>query len=278
MRRQTNNRHANRFFVATIPLFFCLVIGPTGCFGRSSKSPAGDPEQMSRSEYDLARDLWLRQGRPREALEHALRSSELDERNYEASHIVALIYLEFCQAGPDNCRLREAERHARRALETKPDFREARNTLGVVLIHAKRYGDAIGVLKPLTEDMLYVTPENAWGNLGWAYLESGALDRAIDALRRSVAAQPNFCVGNYRLGVAYEKKGELEQAVQVLDAALGTPDPRCKGLQDAYLARGRAELKLGRREAAESDLGHCADLSRSTRAGKECGSILGKLK
>ncbi len=233
---------------------------------------------MSRSEYDLARDLWLRQGRPREALEHALRSSELDEQNYEAGHLVALLYLEFCQAGPDSCRLADAERYARRALDTKPDFREARNTLGVVLIHAKRYRDAIAVLKPLTEDMLYVTPEIAWGNLGWAYLESGALERAIDALRRSVAAQPNFCVGNFRLGVAYEKKGELEQAVRALDAALGTDQPRCKGLQDAYLARGRAELKLGRGEAAKSDLGHCAELSRSTRAGKECDSILRKLK
>jgi len=278
MRQASSIPQAGRLRVASFELFLCLALGLTGCFGRSSKTPASDPEQQSRSEYDLARDLWLRQARPREALEHALRSCELDDRNYEAEHIVALLYLEFCQAGPDNCRLKEAERHARRALETKPDFREARNTLGVILIHAKRYADAIAVLKPLTEDMLYVTPENAWGNLGWAYLESGALDRAIDALRRSVAAQPNFCVGNFRLGVAYEKKGELEQAVQALDAALGTAEPRCKGLQDAYLARGRAELKLGRGEAAKSDLGRCVELSRSTRAGKECDSILRKLK
>jgi type IV pilus assembly protein PilF len=255
-----------------------LAVGLLGCAGPASKTPTGDPEQMSRSEYDVARDLWLRQGRPREALGHALRSTELDDRNHEALHLVALIYLDFCQAGPDSCRLPEAEQYARRALSAREDFREARNTLGVILIHEKKYSDAILVLKPLTEDILYVTPENAWGNLGWAYLESGAFERAVDALRRSVAAQPNFCVGNYRLGLAHQKRGEHALAMAALDAALGTDQPRCKSMQEAYLARGRAALALGRGDSARSDLAHCVELSHSTQVGKECASILQKLK
>ncbi|HWZ88067.1 MAG TPA: tetratricopeptide repeat protein, partial [Polyangiaceae bacterium] len=153
---------------------------------------------MSESEYDIARDLWLRRNQAREALAHALKAVELDDSNADAAHLVALLYLDFCSRGPAECRLGEAEKHARLALTDKPDFREAKNTLAVVLIHEKRYPDAIAVLTPLTEDILYQTPENAWGNLGWAYLEQGAFDRAIDALKRSVAAQPLFCVGSYR--------------------------------------------------------------------------------
>ena len=84
---------------------------------------------MSESEYDIARDLWLRRNQPREALAHALKAVDLDEGNAEAAHLVALLYLDFCSRGPTECRLSEAEKHARLALRNKPDFREAKNTL-----------------------------------------------------------------------------------------------------------------------------------------------------
>ncbi|HEX9622481.1 MAG TPA: hypothetical protein VF989_20195, partial [Polyangiaceae bacterium] len=74
---------------------------------------------MSESEYDIASDLWLRQNRPREALEHALDAVELNEDNAEAHHLVALVYLDFCGRNADECRLSDAELHARRALELR---------------------------------------------------------------------------------------------------------------------------------------------------------------
>jgi len=233
---------------------------------------------MSRSKYDMATDLWLRQGRPREALEHALEAVELDDENFEAAHLVALIYLDFCRQSSTDCRLAEAERFARRAVEIEPEFREGKNTLGVVLIHRKRFDEAIAILKPLTADILYQTPENAWGNLGWAYLESGRLKLAIDALRRSVAAQPLFCVGNYRLGLAYERNGQPRLALEAFTRALETDDPRCKRMQAAYAARGHVQLRLGAREPAREDFERCAKMSSTTDAGKECSSMLGKLK
>lgn len=251
-----------------------------GCNGgQGARNPGGgDPVRMSESEYDIARDLWLRQHRSRDALGHALKALELDEENADAAHLVALIYLEFCSAGPADCRLAEAEKYARQAIASRKDYREAVNTLGVILVHQKRYDDAISVLKPLTADMLYQTPENAWGNLGWAYLEKGQLDPAIDALSRSVAAQPLFCVGNYRLGLALERKGQLTQALDAYGSAVETEAPGCAGLQDAFLARGRVLERLGRGGEARSDLERCVELSPKTEAGKECRSMLAKLK
>ena len=258
-----------------------LLLGTvaTACGGRGANTPeGGDPDRMSDSEYDIARDLFLRQRKPREALEHALKAIELNEDNYEAAHMVALVYLGLCSVGKDECRLRDAEKYARLAIDAKKDFREAKNTLGVILIHQKRYDDAIGVLKPLSEDILYQTPENAWGNLGWAYLEKGRLDFAIDALRRSIAAQPMFCVGNYRLGMAHEKKRELTEALEAYTRALETEAAPCKSLQDAYLGRGRVLVRLGRSGDPQADLRKCKELSAATPAGKECSSILAKLK
>ncbi|HKO53495.1 MAG TPA: tetratricopeptide repeat protein [Polyangiaceae bacterium] len=233
---------------------------------------------MSESEYDIARDLWLRRNQPREALAHALKAVELHEGNAEATHLVALLYLDFCSQGPAQCRLSDAEKHARLALRDKPDFREARNTLAVVLIHEKKYAEAISVLKPLTEDILYQTPENAWGNLGWAYLEQGSFDLAIDALKRSVAAQPLFCVGSFRLGLAFERKQELTTALDAFTRALETEAPGCNSLQEAFAARARVRIKLGDSDAARTDLDRCTALSGKTNVGKECSSMLQKFK
>lgn len=259
-----------------VPLLLGLL-GPLGCAGAAGEGPA-DPDRMSESEYDIARDLWLRRNSPRQALDHALKAAELDEENADAAHLVALLYMDFCSRSSDECRLKDAESYARRAIAVRPDYREATNTLGVILIHQKRYPDAIAVLRPLTEDILYQTPENAWGNLGWAQLEGGQLDAAIDSLRRSIAAQPLFCVGLYRLGLAYERRREDTAASEVLTRALETPAPGCNALQDAYSARARVELRLGNRDSARADLERCTELSRKTSVGKECSSMLQKLK
>ena len=188
-------------------VFAALACWPIAC------APPPDPdspqvqddETQSNAQYQLALGIFER-GKPREALDHALRALELNEENQDAAYLIALIYLSFCQAAPADCHLEEAARHARRALQIRSDFREAQNLLGVVYIHQKKYDDAVTVLRPLSEDILYRTPENAWGNLGWAYLELGKHDDAIRALERAVAAEPNFCVGHYRLGLAYVAK------------------------------------------------------------------------
>ena len=239
---------------------------------------ARDPVRMSESEYDIARDLWLRRNQPREALAHALKAVELDDGNAEAAHLVALLYLDFCSRGPAECRLNEAEKNARLAMTDKPDFREAKNTLAVVLINEKRYVDAIAVLKPLTQDILYQTPENAWGNLGWAYLQQGSYDAAIDALKRSVAAQPLFCVGSFRLGLAFEHKQELTSALDAFTRALETEAPGCNELQDAFAARARVREKLGDLDSARADLDRCVALSGKTDTGQECSSMRQKFK
>jgi len=258
--------------VAAIPLVVACAAG------QANGPSAQDPGRQAEAEYDLAKDLWLQRGQPREALSHALKAVELDDENGEAEHLVALLYLDFCARSAQECRLPEAEKHARRALSLRPNLREARNTLGVILIHAKRPADAVSLLRPLADDILYPTPEKAWGNLGWAYLELGQLDPAIDALRRSIAAQPLFCVGSYRLGLAYQRKGELQAALDALTRALETEAPECSQLQDALSARAEVNARLGRAAEHQADLTRCVALSGSTTTGKNCRSMLEKLK
>lgn len=255
------------------------LVGATFVSGCASSAPVGDPTRMSESEADIAIDLWQVRGQPREALEHALRAVELDPDNADAAHLVALIYLDFCgHSALDECHLNQAEKHARQAIAARSGFLEAQNTLAVILVHQKRHEEAVAVLKPLTANILYRTPEIAWGNLGWAYLEMGRYEEAIRALRRAVAAQPLFCVGNYRLGLAHAKARHLREAIDAFDRALETDAPGCNALQDAYLERARVHLALGEIEHTRADLDRCLGLHKGTPAGKECGRMLSKLQ
>jgi len=228
-------------------------------------------EQRSTAEYDLARDAF-QNNRLREALDHVQKAMRLNDENADAAYLGAVVLCQFCalDEASSDCRFKEAEGFAKKALAAAPEHRDAKNTLGVILIHEKRYEEAIASLKPLANDILYATPEKAWGNLGWAYLERGSVDEAIDALRRSVAAQPLFCVGNYRLGLAYEKKGDLSLAREALSRALDTDRPECKRLQDAFSARARVLAKQGDKEEARADLKRCHELSSATPVGQRC--------
>lgn len=248
------------------------------CSSPQTPGSTPDPESQSIAEYDIARDLWLNRGQARDALDHVLKAIDLDEENADAQHLAALIYLDFCRQPGESCRLPEAERHARAALDAKDDFREARNTLGVTLIHQQRYREAIEVLTPLASDMLYRTPENAWGNIGWAHLLAGSLPEAVDALQRSVAAQPDFCVGHYRLGQAYERMGDSAQALDAYTRALSAAGGRCQGLQEAYAGRARLLTSMDRAPEAEGDLETCVRLDKRTTAGRECLALKAQLQ
>ncbi len=255
---------------AVTGLLMCLSIGAAGCAGASPEDA-----KVAQAEYGLANDAFHKQ-RYREALAHVEKALEHDENNAEASYLGAMIMLVFCasdEQSPD-CRYDEAERFLRLSLEAEPDMRDAKNALGVVLVHRDQPAAAIEVLKPLAEDMLYRSPEKAWGNLGWAYLEAGQPDQAIDALKRAVASQPNFCVGFYRLGLAYEKKNEHAAARQALTRAVSIEEGDCARLQAAYWARARVLARLRLQAEMRDDLETCRDLAANTDIGQQCAKRL----
>lgn len=272
-------------FRAAAPVLIALAIGccgvaSAGCSSKGGAAPnAKSPEIQSDAEYDLAKDL-VAKGKPREALDHANKAVQLNEENDKAHYIVAAILLQFCSSNrgldaPD-CKLADVEKSARAALKANPDFRDAKNFLGNVLILQKRAKEAIAVLEPLTKDPAYVQSYLAWGNLGWAQTEDGQLDLAITSLRNAIGSEPRFCVGHFRLGLAFEKKNDFASAEQSLSSAI-TADPACDALQDAWEARGRVRGKLGKATDACTDYKRCEDISKETSTGQRCARERAKL-
>ena len=173
--------------------------------------------------------------------------------------------------------LADAEKFARRALVVNDKFREAKNTLGQILILEKRYPEAMTVLEPLTRDPSFESSYLAWGNYGWAQVLAGKVDDGIESLKNAIT-EPRFCVGHYRLGIAYETKGDLAAAETSLSNAVNVEAPECKNLQDAWQERAEVRMKLGKVADARADFEKCRDISIETMAGKACQDALAKIQ
>ncbi len=263
-----------RYFGVLCVFAALLTFAAAGC----KPAQSADDVKLANAEYELGNDAFQR-GQYREALSHVQKARELDDSNADAAYLGAIVMLVFCandETSPD-CRYEDAEGYARAALVASSEMRDAKNTLGVILVHRKKAADAVKVLEPLANDILYRSPEKAWGNLGWAYLEAGQPNKAIEALKRAIAAQPSFCVGHYRLGLAYEKKKEYAAARQAFTRALGIEEGGCGRLQAALLGRARVLLRLGQLAEVRKDLKRCQDLASSSPIGKTCGNKLAKL-
>ena len=269
-------------FSASIMLAAACVLsagcGPKGQSGITAQSP----ERQSDAEYDVARDYFGR-NEPRAALDHALKAVELNEENDKALYFTAAIYLSFCagERGADDpdCKIDLAEKYAKAAVKANDTYRDARNLLGQIYINEKKFGEAIKVLEPLTRDPAYTQGYLAWGNLGWAQVNDGAVDDGIVSLKNSVAQQPQFCVGHYRLGFAYgEKKNDAVSAEKSYSDALAVSSDDCQALQVVWEARGRMRSRLARTDDSMKDLERCKSLSDKTAVGKMCNAELATLK
>lgn len=266
------------FFLMIVSFSLCAAMA--ACSFRGPSSPATSSERQSEAEYDLARDLFYK-GQPRPALDHCRKAIELDDQNAKALYFASTLHLFFCSGklqllDPD-CNLSDAEKYARHALQVDEKFRDARNTLGQILILQRRYAEAIIVLEPLTKDAAFESSFLAWGNLGWAQTLDGRIDQGIESLKNATT-EPRFCVGHYRLGVAYEKKGDLPAAEQSLTNAVSVEAPECKGLQDAWEARAQVRMRLGKTADARTDLERCRDISADSMTGKACVQELARMQ
>lgn len=277
MRSRSPQRLSLRLVIAGLAVAVSLFgIAGTGCTGKGSSSPnAQSTERQSDAEYDLARDL-LQKDNPRAALDHAMKAVTLNEENDKAQYFVAVIYMKFCSTDlaldtPD-CKLAEVEKFTRAALKANPEFRDAKNSLGAVLVLEKKCKEAIQVLEPLTKDPAYVSPYYAWGNLGDALLCDGQTDAAIAALKNAIA-EPRFCVGHYRLGLAYEKKNDMASAEASFTSSVSA-DPECDRLQDGWYGRCRIR-KRGNNPEWKKDCEKCREISAKTKTGKTCEALLG---
>jgi len=263
--------------LSTLAIVVLCAAAAAACGGKSTGTGVHSPERQSDSEYDLAVDTYHK-GDYRQALDHVIKAVELNDENAKANKFAAELYVLFCDKGEEltgpDCHIDLAEKYAKQAVNVDGKYNDAKNTLASIYILEKKYKEAIGIYSDLVKDPTYETMYLAWGNLGWAQVQAGQLDEGIRSLKNSTT-EPRFCVGYYRLGVAYEKKGDLATALSSYNQALSNES--CQKLQDGFAGRARVELTLGKVPEAKADLEKCRDMAVESKTGKTCGKMLAGL-
>jgi serine/threonine-protein kinase len=144
-----------------------------------------------------------------------MKALELDETLAEAHAALAVVKSQF------DWEWAEAEREYQRALELNPGYATAHHMYGLYLCVQGRPDEALAELQRARElDPLSPTiaVSAAWPFF-YAPPPMRRYDRAIEELRKIIAADPQFSPAHALLALAYEQKGMFEQAIAEISTA-----------------------------------------------------------
>lgn len=99
--------------------------------------------------------------------------------------------------------------------------------------------------------------ERGYNNRGFAQMESGHLQDAMQDFVKSVALNPKYPEAHLNIGIVNFRQKRLDEALQSYDAAIALKPE----YGEAYLNRGVALLQMGRYPAARDDFERAIQLS-----------------
>jgi Tfp pilus assembly protein PilF len=115
-------------------------------------------------------------------------------------------------------KLEEAAKCYKRAITLNPDFAEAHNNLGAVLLEQGHHNEAAAAFhRALAINPVYA---EALNNLAFGLHKSGNFRRAVEMYRRAVSIKPNYAEAYSNLGVALAGLGSLEEAIAAYQRAI----------------------------------------------------------
>lgn len=138
----------------------------------------------------------------------------------------------------------EAIRHFRNAIKLEPTAISAYIALAKHYADSKRPSEAVGVLVEAQKNV-EITAE-VRRLLGWAQLQRGELDKAIEQFRAAIEEEPRDSASVFGLAEAYRRKRMFDDAESALDQ-VASLDAKFPGLQ---LERGRLAEARGDMDAA----------------------------
>jgi len=173
------------------------------------------------------------------AVEYIARAIQLDGAQPSFHNHLAEVYR---SAG----NLAKAEACCRAALELKPYFSLANNTLGIVLNEQGHIEQAIACFKKAIEAQLDFAQAHC--NLGAALLTQGDTAEAIACFRRAIQCLPKYAVAYNFLGSALAQQGSTDEALAAYRQALAF-DPRLPQAEKNLGALLQSQSKLDEAQA-----------------------------
>lgn len=225
--------------------FFLVVtfLALAGCSSASKKDEKKElsPTEKARIFIGMANGA-LVEGDATGALGHLHEAARFDSELPELHHSRALAY--FYKKD-----LQTALEAAQTAVELKPDYSDALNTYGKILMDVGRPREAIAPLTKAARNPLYRNAYKAQSNLGILYYRQGKYDLARKTLAKATRMAPqSSCVAHFYLGNIAIKKRQFKKGVRHLDKATRN---QCGQFDQAHYALGVAYVQTKQYELAK---------------------------
>ena len=176
----------------------------------------------------------LLEGDPIGALQSLNQAETQDHQLPELHHSKALAYY----ARKD---LASAVQSAKKAIEIKPNYSDANNTLGKLLLDLGKDQEAMAPLTLAANDPTYRESYKAWTNLGILKFNRGEYVQSEFYFSRAILDSPlQACIAYYYRGQIKTKELKLNDAIQDYTQAT---KKLCARFGDARLALGTALQK-----------------------------------
>jgi Tfp pilus assembly protein PilF len=158
-------------------------------------------------------EAYIREGDYTKALRKLLEAEKLYNKDPHLQYDLGLVYMA-------KERLDLAIHHFKKAVEIKPDYTPAKNSLGAAYLAQKKWDDAIACFKEITGDLLYVTPHYPLSNMGWAYYNKKEYDLAKKYYKDALRIEPKFAIALSGLGKTYIATGRISKATAAFEKAI----------------------------------------------------------
>jgi type IV pilus assembly protein PilF len=190
----------HRRLKSAFSIFLALVL-LCGC---ASMGVSPEDKKRANASRNLA-EAYLGEGNTSLAMSELLKAQKLNPDD-------AIVYNDFGLIYMDKEDYELAAQSFEKAIALKPDYALAKNNLGSVYLTLKQWDRAIPILKEVTGDILYATPQYPLTNLGWAYYNKGDYKAAETYLHKALELAPDFTIAQIHLGRVYLATGRLTQA------------------------------------------------------------------
>lgn len=216
-----------RVFFTLVPLFLGLILQGCASDGKKGNLSRSDRARMLVGVANAA----LVENDPTGALQALAEAEILDPSLPELHHSYALAFFKKHD-------LQRALNHAKRSVELKPDYSEANNTFGRLLIENGKLIEAIPYLETAAKNPLSRESYKAWTNLGLVHYRLGDFASAQKMMDRAIEESPlNSCVAYYYRGEIKARGSQLKSAIEDYERATRKI---CASFGEAYLALGMA--------------------------------------
>lgn len=172
--------------------------------------------EKQKEQAEASRNLgeaYLREGKYSAALRELLKAEAMTPDDYFLQSDLGLVYLYLGETD-------KAISHFKKSLAIKDNYGPARNSLGNAYAEKKEWDKAIEQYEIVISNLLYVTPQFSYSNLGFAYYHKKEYGVSEKYFKKALDIVPDFDRALYGLAKTYVATGRVPEAVETLEFAV----------------------------------------------------------